>query len=403
MIRTRTPKGFTLLIAIILSTVVLSVGLSLLDVAYKQTILASTAKQSELAFYNADSALECALYYDQKFNAFDYDSPIGAGAITCSSTPVTNYTRDISDPTKHITIFALPCADGGSYATTTIYKYPGGATALYANGFNTCNAADPARIERGLKATYGDPAAAPGPGPGGSASYLIVGGGGGGGAGGGGGGGGGQVNTGSLALTGGTTYPIVVGTGGVTGVSGGPAANGTLSSAFSVTSLGGRGGSLVARDGGASGSGNAGGATGPIGSGAGGGGQASVGQDGPVMGGGNGGTGVNNALSGVSVGYAGGGGGGTGPSGGPAGSATHGAGAGGAAAVAGVSGTANTGGGGGGGGGSFGSGPGGTGADGVVIVSYPTGTIIGATGGSKTTSGGNTIHTFVTSGSLVIP
>jgi hypothetical protein len=56
---------------------------------------------------------------------------------------------------KRITIFTLPCSGGGTYATTTIYKYSTGATALYANGFNTCNASDPRRIERGLKATYG--------------------------------------------------------------------------------------------------------------------------------------------------------------------------------------------------------------------------------------------------------
>ncbi|KND50367.1 MAG: hypothetical protein AB202_01785 [Parcubacteria bacterium C7867-007] len=403
MIHTPSPRGFTLLIAIILSTVVLTVGLSLLDVAYKQVILASTAKQSQAAFYNADSALECALYYDQKFNAFAAGSGFPAASVTCSSTPVTNYTTDVSDPTKRITIFTLPCAEGGVYATTTIYKYPSGATALYANGFNTCNVNDPARIERGLKATYGDPAAAALPGPGGNVSYLIVGGGGGGGTTGGGGGGGGEVSTGSIALPGGTTYPIVVGTGGLTGVSGGVAANGTFSSAFSITGLGGRGGSLVDRDGGASGSGNAGGLTGPIGSGAGGGGQGGVGQDGPVFGAGNGGPGITSSLSGSSVGYGGGGGGGTGAGGGSGGSATHGGGSGGAGAVFGLPGTANTGGGGGGGGGSFGSGAGGTGGTGVVIVSYPTGSLIGATGGIMSTSGGNTIHRFTTSGSFIVP
>src|SRR4051812_30828309 len=115
MMHTPRQRGFTLLIAIILSSVVLTVGLSLLDVAYKQVVLSSTAKQSQVAFYNADSALECALYYDQKFNAFDYTAPANQSSLTCSSTPVTNFTSSIADPTKRVTIFTIPCPGGGVY------------------------------------------------------------------------------------------------------------------------------------------------------------------------------------------------------------------------------------------------------------------------------------------------
>jgi hypothetical protein len=51
------------------------------------------------------------------------------------------------------------------------------------------------------------------------------------------------------------------------------------------------------------------------------------------------------------------------------------------------------------------TGDGGTGAraggSGIVIVSYPTGSIT-ATGGTITTSGGNTIHTFTSSGTFTV-
>jgi Tfp pilus assembly protein PilX len=150
-------RGFTLLIAVILSSVVLTLGLSLLDIAYKHVILASTAKASQAAFYNSDSALECALYNDQKLGVFDYLNPTaepGTG-IMCSSTQVTNYKLDkITQAPVYVFTFTVPCSGGGVSATTTIYKYPSGATTLYANGFNTCNAADPQRLELGLKATY---------------------------------------------------------------------------------------------------------------------------------------------------------------------------------------------------------------------------------------------------------
>ena len=59
--------------------------------------------------------------------------------------------------------------------------------------------------------------------------------------------------------------------------------------------------------------------------------------------------------------------------------------------------------GGGGGGGSFyfGSQVGGPGADGAVVITYPTGRMT-ATGGTITTGGGNTIHTFTSSGTFTI-
>jgi hypothetical protein len=63
-----------------------------------------------------------------------------------------------------------------------------------------------------------------------------------------------------------------------------------------------------------------------------------------------------------------------------------------------VNGTPNTGG---GGGAWSGTGAAGAGGSGVVILSYPTGSMIAA-GGNVTTSGGNTIHTFTSSGQWTI-
>jgi hypothetical protein len=109
---------------------------------------------------------------------------------------------------------------------------------------------------------------------------------------------------------------------------------------------------------------------------------------------------LQSSITGTATYYAGGGGGGlngagSGGVGGLGGGATGGAGA-----VAATSPTPNTGGGGGGGGGVSGSfvGVGTAGASGIVIVSYA-GTQK-FTGGTITSAGGNTIHTFTTSGTL---
>ena len=274
-----------------------------------------------------------------------------------------------------------------------------------------------------------------------SASYLVVAGGGGGGESYGGGGGAGGLLTSTATLSTLTTYTVTVGAGGAGSTSqnlrGTQGSNSVLSGTglTTVTSTGGGGGgsapdAIVENTGGTGGSGgggasnaagsytSAGGAgntpsTSPSqgnngGSGVtdgvsyrsagGGGGAGAVGGNGTSLVGGNGGNGTASSISGSSVTYAGGGGGaaavsvrGTG--------GTGGGGAGGQqTSTAPVAGTANLGGGGGGGGDptSF---NGASGGSGVVIISYTSATPK-FVGGTLTTSGGNQIHTFTSSGTL---
>lgn len=258
-----------------------------------------------------------------------------------------------------------------------------------------------------------------------SVSALIVAGGGGGGNGqsggsgaGGGGGGGGLLSNGAIAVSAGT-MSVTVGTGGATNTSGtnsvfasntavGGGHGGTYLSAGtnggSGGGSGGASGSSLAGGSGTSLQGNAGGGNANVSqSGGGGGGANATGTNATNPNPGNGGNGIANSISGASVTYSGGGGGGaqagTAPAGGTGG--TGGGGTGGSTTGAATAATANTGSGGGGGGpGSFVSISGGAGADGIVIISYP-GTPK-ATGGTITQVGGNTIHTFTSSGSFVV-
>ncbi len=149
--------------------------------------------------------------------------------------------------------------------------------------------------------------------------------------------------------------------------------------------------------------GGAGGAIGVNGTnfGAGGAGAGGAGTSGSGTTGGDGGIGLASSISGASVTYAGGAGGG--------GSVTKGSGinGGGDGTASGTSsstaGTANTGGGGGGGANNGGSGAqtGSNGGSGIVIISYTTGAMV-ATGGTITTSGGKTIHTFTSGGTFTV-
>jgi hypothetical protein len=244
-----------------------------------------------------------------------------------------------------------------------------------------------------------------------SANYLVVAGGGGGarGASGyqGGGGGAGGYLAGTFNLSSGASYAVTVGAGGSAGTGGGNGGSGTGSTISVITTSGGGGGGYNNANAGSAGGSGGGGASSGSGSSAGGSGTSGQGNAGgtgiavsPYGGGGGGGAGVAGSSGATSIGgnglqssisgsatyYAGGGGGYAGAGG---------LGGGGAGNAPGVAGTANTGGGGGGAPSSF---NGGAGGSGVVIVSYAGSQAF--TGGTVTTSGGNTIHTFTSSGTL---
>lgn len=250
-------------------------------------------------------------------------------------------------------------------------------------------------------------------------SYLsVAGGGGGGAASGGGGGGGGGLFTGTSTLAAGT-LTVTVGAGGavsvagsnssITGttaaVGGGRGGDGSVNIGGDGGSGGGGGGydgtNSFAGGSGTSGQGFAGGATAAAQFTAGGGGGASA-----VGGNGNGttlagagGAGLASTITGSSVTYAGGGGGGiiyTGRT--AAAGGAGGGGAGGTDVLGGVAGTTNLGGGGGGGGGI--SRAGAAGGSGRVVISSPIAAASTTGSPTITTSGGNTIYVFNTSGTI---
>ena len=250
----------------------------------------------------------------------------------------------------------------------------------------------------------------------GTVEYLVVGGGGGGASsygGAGGGAGGYQAGSGHEITT--KTYTITVGAGGAAETVGSNSVFDTI-----TANGGGRGGSITSVNGGNGGSGGGGashptsagtggtgsqgnnGGSGNVGAwygGSGGGGASAVGVDGQAGAaatnsiGGNGGDGTANSISGSSVTYAGGGAGAQHSTGGTDG--TGGAGGGGNVLTAG---TANTGG---GGGGAKSGGTGGAGGSGIVIIRYLTASAT-ATGGTKTTDGDYTVHTFTSSGDFIV-
>lgn len=77
-------RGFTLLLAALVASIVLALGSSVFLIARKQVTLSSLGRDSQFAFYAADTGAECALYWDIRYNLFATSTPWLAAAPTCA-------------------------------------------------------------------------------------------------------------------------------------------------------------------------------------------------------------------------------------------------------------------------------------------------------------------------------
>lgn len=158
----KTSQGFALLVAVIFMSVMLTFGLVLASLSYKQQVLASNSIESQFAFYVADAALECALYYDQRLNLFAYAKYDGnPKTMTCGGNTVA-VTQAVPSPTLLIsTALRFPLDSGKRCADVTVYKPPqgGGTSYLFALGYDvscaTVGASGSARfVVRGIRVHY---------------------------------------------------------------------------------------------------------------------------------------------------------------------------------------------------------------------------------------------------------
>lgn len=182
----QTNRGYTLLFAVLVSSILLSVGISILNISKKEFLIATSARDSSAAFYAADSGLECAIYADE-VGSFTTET-IENRTLACN-VPYSIETVDIdNDPwifvvhiksgsTEAGATSALELA-GKSCAVITVTKTMvsdgnGGErlqTIIDSRGYNTgwspdsnpalalskgtCSLLSAKRVERGLSYTY---------------------------------------------------------------------------------------------------------------------------------------------------------------------------------------------------------------------------------------------------------
>lgn len=203
-------KAFTLFVSLLVSALLLAVGFSIGNILIKQLTLATSGSGSQVAFYAADSAAECALYWDRKnsegfstanspfgtstvlglrivcgtgldngssgdgeglvygFNKICNDGLCGLGATAATSSfyvDTTNPRDPLSRSCAYVTIAKVynsltgiedTTIDARGYNSELVVDRIAGAgyTMDFQNPFVKCNLSRPKTVERGLTISY---------------------------------------------------------------------------------------------------------------------------------------------------------------------------------------------------------------------------------------------------------
>jgi Tfp pilus assembly protein PilX len=170
----KSNKGITLFIAVIVMSILLFISFAVVNVSLKSTIFAFSGRNSQFAFYAADTGLECALYWDSKFDAFATST---SETIFCAGNGIAGTGQPLygtttlgriggggdANPTSIFSFLMNPPTVSSSCAVVTVTKYYNDVdgdgsldlvTYIKSRGYNTCDVSNPRRVERGIEVRY---------------------------------------------------------------------------------------------------------------------------------------------------------------------------------------------------------------------------------------------------------
>lgn len=82
-------KGFVILFTVVVSSIILAITLSVADILYKEMKFSTSAKDTNEAFFSADTGAECALYYDRTDPLKNAFSGSAGPNISCAGDSIT--------------------------------------------------------------------------------------------------------------------------------------------------------------------------------------------------------------------------------------------------------------------------------------------------------------------------
>lgn len=152
--KNKIQKGYAMLFTVIIVSAISIITAGLINATYKQIILSSLAKDSQVAFYQADTAVDCALYADRVYFDLNPDIFTDGGTWTCGGI---NLTIHRMSPMNYD---ILPTSLGGSsepcFRINTSRTVQGALTEtkIKADGYNICNKLNKKTVQRSIEINY---------------------------------------------------------------------------------------------------------------------------------------------------------------------------------------------------------------------------------------------------------
>ncbi|MBI4121235.1 MAG: hypothetical protein HY457_03200 [Parcubacteria group bacterium] len=161
-LRRQAGGGYTLLLAVLLSSILLAVALGLLSIIEKGITLSAAGRDSQFAFYAADGGGECALLWDIRFPGFGesvfatstLSSPPSSGVLCNGQDIASSWTIYDQTVTSAKTSFRLTLTNDACATVLVEKEASGSVTQITTSGFNTCDETYPRRVERTIRITY---------------------------------------------------------------------------------------------------------------------------------------------------------------------------------------------------------------------------------------------------------
>ena len=143
-------------VAMIIMGTLLLIATGVASLAVRQGLISSIGKESQEAFYAADTGIECALYWDvgnpSGISAFATNTP--ASLVFCNK-DASNLTNEwLVGGASVSTINRINFLPDPFCAIVTVTKAPNGSTLIESKGYNTCDASSSRRVERAVRARY---------------------------------------------------------------------------------------------------------------------------------------------------------------------------------------------------------------------------------------------------------
>lgn len=152
--------GIALFLSAVIGSLILTIGLGIGRLAVKQVRLSTVERDSQLAFYAADSGIECALYWDRRDPSVFATSTASPSptALTCNSQAVT-LSPDSVNTTAAITTFRLNTISPSCVWVLVSKSDPDGdhisTVSIEARGRSECSGTEKLiRVERAIRVQY---------------------------------------------------------------------------------------------------------------------------------------------------------------------------------------------------------------------------------------------------------